>query len=247
MDTTSYIVLSRQIGLFQKMDAIANNIANANTDGYRSESMLFEEYLAGKGVEGRDVSFTRNVATHMNTSQGTLKVTGRPLDAAIEGDGFFVVSTPLGDRYTRVGRFHTNEQGILVNAQGHVVQSGGAPISLLAGDSNAEFDVDGTLTVLAASGQREPRGKLDVVKFDDQQLLIKNSGGLYSTNQASNAAVAYQDYRVSGGMIEGSNVNSTKEMTEMMRVNRAVGSTSKFMGAMDEMYSGAITTLSKQY
>ncbi len=247
MDTSSYVVLSRQIGLFQKMDTIANNIANANTDGYRSESMLFEEYLAGKGADGRDVSFTRNVATHTNTSQGTLKVTGRPMDAAIEGEGFFVVSTPVGERYTRVGRFHANEQGVLVNAQGHTVMSGGSPISLSTGDSNVEFDVDGTLTVQSATGEREPRGKVDVVRFDDQQLLIKNAGNLYSTNQAATPAIAYQDYRVSGGVIENSNVNSTKEMTDMVKVSRSVGSTSKFINAMDEMYGSAITTLSKQY
>lgn len=247
MDTSSYIMLSRQMGLFEKMGAVANNIANSNTDGFRKEQMVFEEFLAGAGVDNRDVSFSRNVATHADTSQGPLKVTGRSLDAAIDGQGYFAVQTDIGERYTRVGRFHINHDNTLVTDKGQPVLADGEPIIFQPGDTGLEFKGDGTITVVGASGLREPRAVLDIVRFEDDQLMKKIAGNLYSTDQRPVRSEPFVDYRIHGGKIEGSNVNSTQQLTEMMTVSRAVGATSGFMNDVHEMYQRAVNTIGRQY
>ena len=247
MDTTSYVVLSRQIGLFRQMDVIANNIANVGTDGYRSESVVFKEYLAGAGDKERKVSFTQDAQTVTNTKQGVIEPTGRSLDAAIEGKGFFIVNTPVGDRYTRVGRFHIDPQGSLVNAQGNLLSGRGSQIVFSPGDYDIKIKDDGTITArVPGSTAEETRGQLDIVKFADEKALRKNANGLYSTDLPYEQAVLNDDFRIVGGSIEKSNVNATNELTNMIKINRAVGSTGKFMNDMHEMYRRTVTTLSRQ-
>ena len=247
MDTTSYVVLSRQIGLFRQMDVVANNIANVGTDGYRSESVMFKEYISGTGDKERKVSFTQDAQTVTNTKQGAIEPTGRALDAAIDGTGFFVVSTPIGDRYTRVGRFHVDPQGSLVNAQGNLLSGRGSQIVFSPGDHDIKIKDDGTITAKApGSIADEIRGQLDIVKFGDEKALRKNANGLYSTDLPYEQAVLNEDFRIVGASIEKSNVNPTSELTQMIKINRAVGSTGKFMNEMHEMYRRTVTTLSRQ-
>lgn len=247
MDTTSYVVLSRQLGLFRQMDVISNNIANSNTDGFKSESLLFKEFLSATGDKGRKISFAQDSSTVTNTTQGVIEPTGRPLDAAIDGTGFFVVSTPIGERYTRVGRFHIDAERALVTAQGNPVTNKGSSIVFSQGDYDIKIREDGTITArVPSSVAEEVRGKLDIVKFTNEKALRKNANGLYSTTQPSEQAVVKTDYSIVGSSIEKSNVNATKELTNMIKVSRSVGSTSKFMSDMHEMYRRTITTLSKQ-
>lgn len=248
VDTSSYIVLSRQLGLFRQMDVVANNVANANTVGFKSQQMLFAEFITkgGSGDLKRPVSFTHDLATIRDDMQGGLERTGRPLDAAINGDGFFVVDTPLGPRYTRVGIFHIDTEGSLVNAQGHKIQGAGGDIVFDPTDRDIEIREDGTVMVKVAGGIKEERGKINIVKFEDKNALKEVGNNFFTSDEQPEQATEITDYKVAQGMIENSNVNSVNELTTMIKVNRSVSLTSKFLGDMNDLQRRAISTLSRQ-
>ena len=127
METPTYIALSRQMVLRDQMDVVANNLANANTSGFKAEMMLMSE-VELPADPTTELSYVQDFATARDFSPGTLRPTGNDLDLAIQGDGFFAVQTPDGVRYTRVGRFQLDQDGILVTSHGYpVLASGGMP------------------------------------------------------------------------------------------------------------------------
>ena len=133
MENALLVGLSRQTALERQLDAVANNIANVNTAGYKADSTLFEEYLNTPAHEdnfvGRDrlVSFVQDRGTFRNFAQGSADETKNPLDIAIDGSAFLTVQTPAGDRYTRDGGLHINSQGQLVTVAGNPVLGTGGP------------------------------------------------------------------------------------------------------------------------
>src|ERR1700748_1084435 len=120
MENTLLIGLSRQTVLERQLDVVANNIANVNTAGFKSDQSLFEEYLRS-GAHGdnfkpsdRRVSYVQDRGTYRDFAQGPAEQTKNPLDVAITGNGFLVVQTAAGERYTRDGGLQMNSQGQLV-------------------------------------------------------------------------------------------------------------------------------------
>jgi len=109
------------------MDIVAHNIANMNTAGFKGEDMMFVEHLVksrgGEKLLGNKLAYARDISTLINFSEGPMEKTGNPLDLAITGDGFFVVRTPQGERYTRNGRFKLDEGGQLVVLQQNLTTS----------------------------------------------------------------------------------------------------------------------------
>ena len=124
MENALLIGLSRQMVLGRSMDVVANNIANMNTTGFKADNALFEEYLMPVARENRFspadrmVSFVNDSGAWHNLSSGPLQNTGNPLDIAINGDGYLVVQTTAGERYTRNGALQINGQGQLATADG---------------------------------------------------------------------------------------------------------------------------------
>src|SRR5258708_5552303 len=110
MDNSIYVTLSRQLALFRDMDVTANNIANANTTGYNAEHIMFDSFVTKDANQGdrNPVSFANDVATYRNIENGSMQITGNDLDLAIQGNGYFIVETPLGTRYTRAGNFQVS-------------------------------------------------------------------------------------------------------------------------------------------
>ena len=147
MDNSVYVALSKQTAADRQMALIANNIANANTPGFKSESSVFAQHLT-KDASG-STAYVNDIGTLRDTSQGPLQTTGNPLDFAIQGDGFFAVQTPQGERYTRAGNFSVNGQGEMVNSDGYqVLDQGGAPITLPTGrQKKSSFTADGRMEV----------------------------------------------------------------------------------------------------
>ncbi len=124
MENASLVGLSRQIALSRELDVVANNIANLNTAGYKSDSTVFHEFLM-PGVRAnqfrgadRMVSFVHDRATWTDFSQGPVQPTGNPLDVAVSGNAFLTVQTPGGERYTKNGALQINSQGQLVTSEG---------------------------------------------------------------------------------------------------------------------------------
>jgi len=242
MDAAKYIVISRQSALLRQLDVIANNIANSESSGFKSEMAVYSSKFAGESGDLHTSLSTRN-----DMRAGALKETGRPLDAAIDGKGYFAVSTPLGNRYTRSGNFTIDGSGTLVNSQGYPVQAQSGLIVFDEKDIDIEIKSDGTITVDAGQGLREERGKLAIYKFADENKLEKLGNSLFiSRGGSAQASDPESDYRVAQGMLESSNVNSITEMTNMINVNRAVGSTAGFLSDVNDLERRAITTFTRQ-
>lgn len=252
MDNAGYIALSRQVGLFRQMDVVANNVANANTDGYKAQTMSFRDYQLGTGLpydnNRNRMDFVQDVTTRDDMSEGAMRVTNRPFDVAISGKGFFEVDTPLGPRFTRLGSFHRDGDGRMVTYEGYPVAAEDGAITIEETDTDIRIYDDGRVTAKGIDGLEEERGQIRVVGFADEKFLSKRGNGLYEAlPQAQQQALqGGTDYRVSQGMLEGSNVNPMLETTRMITVNRTVGVTSNFLKQVSDLQSHALDVIAQQ-
>lgn len=235
MDNSSYIALSRQRAISNEMTLIANNIANANTTGFKREALVFQEFVQKPSHDSHRVSYAYDVGTARDIRDGSLQSTGNSLDVALTGSGYFTVETPAGPRYTRNGHFQLNADSQLVNSSGHPVLSNGSPITIPSDQGSINIATDGTIS----NGAGE-LGKLDVVNFENPRDLKKAAGGLYVTNQEPQAA---ENYKVTQGMLEESNVEPILEITRMLQVQRDYGSIQKLTKSEDDRLKKAIERL----
>jgi flagellar basal-body rod protein FlgF len=243
LENTAYIGLSHEMALRRQLDVIANNLANMNTTGFKSERVLFSEYLVKGGGDTRganQVSFVLDKGTARNLEDGKLTSTDNPLDLAIEGGGYFVVGTDDGPRYTRSGHFRLNPTGELITSDGkNVLDKNGRPIKFTLQDSN--FRVNGDGSIVAARG---PIAVLDVVNFRDERALIKEGNGLYATTPQNPARPA-EKAKVRQGMIEGSNVLPIVELTNMIELQKSFTATREFLDKDGDLRRKSIERLSK--
>ncbi len=235
MENATYIALSRQTALMRQMDIVANNIANADTSGFKREQVLFEEYLAQRSADA-PLSYVMDVAVVRDTQPGHMEITGREFDLAIRGDGYFVVETPAGLRYTRGGAFQLNGDREIVTSQGYrLLDAGDRPIGLPDEATAVKITRDGTVSV---DGQEVARIRL--VAFDDEQALRKTMSGLYVTGQEPQPAAGAE---VMQGMLEGSNVRPIIEMTRMMELLRSFQATQDMLDGEHQRALRAIRVL----
>ena len=150
MDAAGYAPLNRQSGLMREMGVVANNIANSSTTGFRREGVVFSEYVAALD-QGPSLSMAHASGRHVDLTQATVSQTGGQFDLAIQGDGFFLVETPQGERLTRVGSFVPSPEGELMTPDGYrLLDAGGAPVFVLPQTRGVAVAEDGTLS---ADGQ----------------------------------------------------------------------------------------------
>jgi flagellar basal-body rod protein FlgF len=237
------VVLERQ------MDVVANNVANINTNGFKADRSLFEEFLTSRAHEdnftGRDrrISFVQDRGTFKDFAQGAFEFTKNPLDVAIDGPGFLVVQTPAGERYTRDGGLKVNNQGQLVNSSGYPVLGGSGPIVMQPTDKEITIAGDGNVTVLEGTSRVDSvRGKLRVVRFAEPQKLVKDGANLYSAGDGIGPQPDTAS-KVSQGYIEKSNVNSVVEMSRMIEVTRAYTSISSMLQQQGDLRKTALEKL----
>ncbi len=236
MENTGYIALSRQMTLRREMDVIANNMANLNTPAYKGQSMLFVEYL-DTSESGEKMSFVQDITLVRNLSEGQLTTTENPLDLAISGDAYFEIDTPVGPRYTRNGVFQLNADGEIVTSSGlRVLGDGGTAITLPPTTSNITITRDGTI-----SSDQGPAGRLRLVRFDNEQALVKQADGLYDAD-GQDAAPA-ENAEVLQGMVEGSNVQGIIELTRMIETVRSYSATGRMVNDEHERQRRAIQSL----
>lgn len=236
MENSLTIALARQSVLARQMDVIATNLANLETAGFKSEHMIFTELIEQTSEEEflsivHDVSFVRDLA------EGPLTGTHSPLDLAIHGDGYFVVDTPDGERYTRHGVFQLDDNGNIVTTEGHpVLGSSGAPIAIPLDATDIAITRDGTI-----SADTNEIGRIKLVRFDDPQALSKVGSGLYDakeqTPQPANGSEVLQ------GMVENSNVKGVVEMTRMIDTVRAYQAAAKLADTEHQRILDAIEAL----
>ena len=188
--------------------------------------MMFVEHLVrsrgGDKILGPKLAYVRDIATVRDTTEGPLVTTGNPFDLAIRGDGYFVVETDNGERYTRNGRFNLDDEGQLVTSQGDpVLSDSGNPFVFGPGDEEVTISRDGTVST--KNGQL---GKIRVVSFENQQQSEVAAGGLLSSQ--ARAEDVEQPNMVQGAL-EGSNVKPIIEMAEMIRIQRSFDSVKRFI------------------
>jgi flagellar basal-body rod protein FlgF len=248
MENTLLIGLSRQMVLERQMDVVANNVANVNTNGYKADKSLFQEYLRTGAREDnfigsdRAVSFVLDRGSYRDFTQGSAEQTKNPLDVTIDGGGFLVVQTAAGERYTRDGGLQINNQGQLVTANGDAVLGTNGPIVFQPTDHDIAIAADGNISVVEGTNRTDSvRGKLRLVSFADAQQLLKEGSNLYSAGNA--AAQPDTASRVRQGFVEKSNVSSVTEMSRMIEVTRTYTQIANMLQQQSDLHKTAIDKL----
>ena len=234
MESTGYTTLTRQSGLMQEMQVVANNIANSATTGFRQEGLMFAEYV--KRVEGGP-SLSMATANVRNTStlQGALTQTGGSLDFAIEGDGFFLIGTPAGERLTRAGSFALSAEGDLVTPDGfRVLDSGGAPVFVPPDANGVSVAADGTV-----SADGKPLSRLGLVQPTDITGLMREDGVMFRAEGGYEPA---ESGRILQGFLEEANVDPVSQIARMIEIQRAYEMGQSFLDAENERVRSALQT-----
>ncbi len=243
-----------------RMNFIANNLANVNTNGYKQDKLAFRDTMASYAhdeireplmnvrskplfPEPLNMARTRIAVSKIDFQQGAMKFTGNPLDVAITGDGFFKVNTPGGERYTRNGHFVQSADGTIVTPQGFAVQGTGGNIVVPEGTRNVHIAVDGQVF---ADG--ELINILNVVGLSDPQALEKEGQNLYKPRPdvpVEEIDVQADGTRVSQGFLESANVEVVTEMVNMIEVQRQFEAYQKVMQTSDTLDKAAIDKIGK--
>lgn len=250
MQNALLVGLSRQMSLQHEMEVVANNIANIDTNGFKADFSLFEEILMRGARDGNfraadsPVSFVRDRGTLIDLNQGPFQRTGSPLDVAINGDGFLVIRTPQGERYTRNGALQINPQGELVTSEGYQVLGDGGPIAFQTQDTGITIDPEGTVSVKDAANSTIAivRGQLRVVSFAQPQRLQKEGGSTFSA-PAGMAATPSTKFKVVQGALEKSNVRPIIEMSHMIEVSRSYQTIANLIQSRGDLDKSAIQQL----
>lgn len=225
--------------LENKVDVIANNLANTSTAGYKRRDVSFQQMIEAEQALDRNMlkvklpdGFT---PTYTDNSDGRLKQTGNPLDIALSGKGFFQVQTDNGLAYTRDGNFKINSEGQMVTPDGYKVMGNSGPIEI----NGSKVDVD-------QSGQISVDGKI-VNQFLFKDINIDNSivmkDNLYK--QKANGFLKDAQPTVNQGFVEESNVNNVKEMVELISAQRLYEANQKLIKAQDDTLNKAVNQIAR--
>jgi flagellar basal-body rod protein FlgG len=208
----------------QRLNQVANNLANVDTPGFKKETVTFDEMLYQANRTRQRVG----KALRINTvhQQGVVQKTDAPLDLAISGDGFFRVQTPAGERLTRAGNFQRNNEGVLVTANGYPVLGEAGPITI--NGNKVDVARDGRIFVDGLAVDR-----LAVVTADPQAMK-KEGENLFRLAEGA-AAETPENLQIMQGHLEKSNVNTVTEMTEMIDLYRAYEGQQKMIRAVDDL------------
>lgn len=241
MDITTSLAASRLMAQQRAMDITANNIANANSPGYRAERIQFSDWIDQKSNTavapgGRGITYTQDRATYRETQAGTLTHTSNPYDLALSGDGYFTVNTANGPRLTRDGRFGPMPDGTLADAAGNaVLDTTGKPIKFASTDTQVTIAGDGSVTT--ENGQL---GKIGVVQAADPLKLLAEGATDFVANTPTTAVAAPG---IVQGASEGSNVQPVLEVTRMMDNERQFQFVTQFVQAEGDRQQQAIDKL----
>ncbi len=246
MDNTTSIAVSRLIAQQRAMDVTANNIANANTPGYRAERVQFSDWLQREphtpasadrpGSPAGDTSliFTQDRATYRDRQPGTLTHTTNPFDLALGNtEAWFTVATANGPRLTRAGHFSLSANGQIVDPQGNaLLDRGGQKLTVPPNAASVTIAGDGTI-----SSGPTVIGQIGFVEPGTEATMQAEGGSLYTTPSATKQVTAP---RLVQGAVEDSNVQAIGEVTQMMNDVREFQFVSQFVQGEADRQSSAI-------
>lgn len=238
----TYAALSGLRTRMEQLDRLASDIANAKTAGYKAERVTAN--AAERPDFGRTLQAAVDVTPgpgHLDFRPGSMEKTGRDLDFAIEGRGFFVVDTPQGPRYTRNGNFSMTADGTVTTADGHPVQTATGPLKLGRAGGAVSVADDGTVTVGAQTA-----GKLRIVDFDDYQELQREDMGRFRAPVSVTPTEA-TGVAVRSGLLEASNVSVVDRMVALTEVARGFEALQRGLNILSTELDGrAITELGRR-
>ncbi len=245
-----YIAGTGMLAQRARMNILTNNIINIDTTGYKKDTTISRSFADLMIMAQKDPyllktsSFigNQNTGIHVDMiatvfSQGDLEQTGKATDLALEGQGFFVIQTPEGNRYTRDGGFHVGSDGCLVTNEGYYVSGYNGRIFI--GSDTFVVDTLGNVTVAGRLA-----GRLNIVGFDDLSALRKTGDNMY-INYGNQPVRAAADVRVMQGYLESSNVNMADEVVNMVEVNRAFGMNQQMLRIIDESLAKTVNEVGR--
>ncbi len=238
MNPAMISAISGGLAAMERFDAIATNLANIGTTGFKS-LLQMQSSTSGPRAAGAAAGehITRS-ATSTDFSQGPVEQTGDPLNVALSGEGFLMVATPDGERLTRRGVFSLNEEGVLVTGDGHAVQGDGGEIQL--GDALAQGDSisigsDGSISV-----GNDRVGRLRVVEVEDQSTLTREGGGLFIPRLGSVREAEEGSFNIVQGALEASNVSPVEALVQMIEATRGFEAYMTALQRLDGLQQKAI-------
>ncbi len=260
-----FTALSGAMAQSQRLDTIANNIANSNTNAYKKDKQVFQEYLTANeklpdviqapripasiesfyDLQAGDRGYVNSTGTYTDHSQGNLRATGNTLDVGLDGRGYFEVMTPRGVRFTRSGGFKISSQGVLVTKQGYPVLKAGAQ-----DPEQRTIKINSRNLTISYGGDiyegGEFNSKLSVVDVADADAMKKEGQSMYTLKQNYGAQlIPATETQVHQGFVESSNVNIVEEMTDMIQASRSFESTQKAIKAFDMLNGKLVNEVGK--
>lgn len=219
MDRSIYVSMTGVKHLFDQQAASANNLANASTTGFKAQIDAFHTVgVQGDGSPTRSYVMASAIGT--DVSQGPIETTGRALDVAVDGQGYFAVQAADGsEAYTRAGTFQLSADGTIVTLAGQPVMGDGGPITLPP-NTTVQFAKDGTVNAISADNVTPPvsLGRLKLVSIDPSNLN-RGADGLFRQRDGQDADTN-ENVRITPGALEGSNVNLTDSLVNMIEISR---------------------------
>ena len=239
MSTDLYVAASAQIAINRRMEAIANNIANMNTAGYRAAGVKFQAELADVG--NQQVAYASSGTVYIQREAGPVSYTGNSLDVAVDGEGWLALQTPKGGTiYTRDGRMHLTDTGELQSVANYpVLDPGGAPLSL---DPSAGPVTIGENGAVSQNGKQV--GAIGMFLIPDNANLTRYDNSAVIPDKPVEPVADLTTNSMRQGYIEGANVNAILEMTKLIEVSRAFDQAATAIDQSDSMSQEAIRTLS---
>lgn len=218
MDRLIYSSMTGAKAMLDRQDALAHNLANASTDGFRAQTTAFRSAPIRQDGTATTRVFALDVTTGFDATPGPIHNTGDPLDIAVNGTGWIAVQGADGtEGYTRDGGLVVDADGVLRNKRGQLVVGDGGPINVPA-NSTIVVGMDGSV---AAKTGNQPPVNVGRIKLVDPPLadLVRSTDGLMRLRNGDDAP-ASETVRVADGAVEGSNVNVVEAMVSMIAVSR---------------------------
>lgn len=243
MDNIAYLAISRAALLQRATDVAANNVANANTDGFRASTSLFEAMVSDTNSKSdmRKMSYAIDGGTYANLEEGSLVKTSNALDVALTGDGWFGFLTATGQTALgRAGSFVLNAQGDLVTLTGDMVlDEGGAPINIPPGSGTVEIGKDGLLT----DAKGDEIARIGVFQADNVNNWAQVGGAKLAPRDGAITLVPVLEPQMAQGFVEKSNVNPILEMSRMITLQREYESSMNLANLGDELRKQTLSRL----
>jgi len=240
MDAGIFSAVSGSLAAQTRLDALANNLANANTAGFKAERVLQRAERAGEIAPPATAVATPVTREHVETdfSQGPISKSGNPLDVALAGDGFLVVKTERGERLTRSGSLSIDSAGYLATADGNRVQG-----------TSGDIRVPESPVVIAADGSvragEQRVGQLRLVNVDDPAQLVRESGTRFAPGNQVPADAAPGSVRVVQGAIEGANLAPVEGLVALIETVRGFETYMRAAERLDQMTAKAISDVGR--